>query len=115
MSSAVFGKNFIDDVLSAGLGALPICWGSDGTMSGRERLTAEQIAALDAVIAAHVPAVEDSDERKAAKAELAQLDLSIPRSVEDLLDAGVIQEAHLSGHNLARLRRKREVRSLLHA
>jgi hypothetical protein len=50
-----------------------------------------------------------------AKAELARLDVFLPRSVEDLLDAGAVQECGLSSHNLARLARKRELRSMLHA
>lgn len=52
----MLGKNFSDDLAAAGLAGLPISWGDDGTIHGRENLTPEQDAALDTVIAAHVPA-----------------------------------------------------------
>lgn len=68
-----------------------------------------------AFLAAIAPADEDSAEVLAAKSELAQLDLYIPRSTEDLIDAGVIQETSLSTYNQTRLARKRELRSVINA
>ena len=53
------GKTFGDEVMAAGLGGLPFSWGdTDKSIYGRERLTAEQNAALDEVIAAHDPTKE---------------------------------------------------------
>ena len=49
----VLGPTFGDELTAAGLGGLPLVWFADGTISGRERLTPDQAAALDAVIAAH--------------------------------------------------------------
>lgn len=51
----MLGPDFGIKLVAAGLGDLPISWGSDGSISGRERLTAEQAAALDAVTAAYDP------------------------------------------------------------
>ncbi len=48
-------KTFTEEVRQAGLIGLPFAWGEDGQISGRENLTAEQNATLDAVIAAHDP------------------------------------------------------------
>jgi hypothetical protein len=47
--------SFGGELTAAGLGGLPLIWGSDGKISGRDNLSAEQNAALDAVIAAHDP------------------------------------------------------------
>jgi hypothetical protein len=50
------GPTFGDEVIAAGLGGLPFTWGAtDDTITGRENLTTEQNATLDAVIAAHDP------------------------------------------------------------
>jgi hypothetical protein len=51
----LIGPSFSQDLAAAGLSGLPIAWGSDGVISGRANLTAQQNAALDAVIAAHNP------------------------------------------------------------
>ncbi len=51
----MFGSDFGDKLIAAGLGGLPISWGDDGSIEGRENLTPEQNAALDAVIAAYNP------------------------------------------------------------
>ncbi len=48
--------------------------------------------------------------RAAILAELANLDLYLPRSVEDLIEAGAIPDDALSQHNQQRLLRKRELR-----
>jgi hypothetical protein len=51
------GPTFGAELVAAGLAGLPIDWGdSDAGIAGRQLLTAEQNAALDAVIAAHDPA-----------------------------------------------------------
>lgn len=50
-----FGETFADEMAAAGLLGLPFSWGDDGVISGRENLTAEQNATLDAVLAAHDP------------------------------------------------------------
>ena len=46
---------FTEEARVAGLVGLPCAWGEDGEISGRENLTPEQNAALDALIAAHDP------------------------------------------------------------
>lgn len=51
----VIGPTFGSELIAAGLGGLPFAWGSDGSFAGRDRLTAEQNAILDAVILAHDP------------------------------------------------------------
>ena len=51
----MFGPTFGQEVIAAGLGGLPFTWGDDGDISGRENLTQQQNAALNAVIAAHQP------------------------------------------------------------
>jgi hypothetical protein len=50
-----FGPTFGDEVIAAGLGGLPFSWCDDGTINGRDALTEEQNAELDAVVAAHDP------------------------------------------------------------
>lgn len=49
------GPTFAEELWAAGLGGLPFSWGDDGVISGREHLSMEQNAALDAVVAAHRP------------------------------------------------------------
>lgn len=51
----MIGPTFGDELIAAGLGGLPIAWSPDGRIAGREKLTAAQNTALDAVIAAHDP------------------------------------------------------------
>jgi hypothetical protein len=51
----IFGLTFGDELAAAGLAGLPFSWGEDGSIFGREKLTPEQNARLDAVIAAHKP------------------------------------------------------------
>jgi len=53
------GPTFANEIDAAGLSGLPFAWGENGSISGRENLTPEQNAALDAVIAAHDPAFGD--------------------------------------------------------
>jgi len=50
----MIGPSFGEEIATAGLAGLPFSWGTDGVY-GRENLTPEQNAALDAVIAAHDP------------------------------------------------------------
>ncbi|MGE0024329.1 MAG: hypothetical protein AB7S70_11940 [Hyphomicrobium sp.] len=56
MATKHLGPTFADAVVASELlrGA-PFTWGSDGDIGGRETLTTEQNAALDALIAAHDP------------------------------------------------------------
>jgi hypothetical protein len=49
------GPSFGNEVIAAGLGGLPFSWGADGTFQFDERMTAEQIAAVQAVYDAHDP------------------------------------------------------------
>jgi hypothetical protein len=51
----MIGPNFPTELQAAGLMGLSFSWSPDGTIYGRENLTTEQNAALDAVIAAHDP------------------------------------------------------------
>jgi hypothetical protein len=54
------GPNFPYELEAAGLVGLPISWAGDSdTITGRENLTPEQNTQLDAVIAAHDPALHD--------------------------------------------------------
>ena len=53
-----FGKTFGHEIIAAGLGGLPLSWTPDGEILGREKLTQQQDAVLDAVIAAHDPMAE---------------------------------------------------------
>jgi hypothetical protein len=49
------GPMFNTELVAAGLVDLPLSWGADGSVLGRERLTSAQRTTLDAVIAAHDP------------------------------------------------------------
>ena len=50
------GQTFGMEVLAAGLGGLSFSWGTDDqSFQGREHLTVEQNATLDAVVTAHDP------------------------------------------------------------
>lgn len=51
----LIGPSFPEELRRAGLLGLPFAWGDDGQICGRDNLTAEQNAALDAVLAAHDP------------------------------------------------------------
>ncbi|MBV6650532.1 hypothetical protein [Hoeflea sp. EC-HK425] len=54
----MFGPTFGDELAAAGLNGLPISWGDDGTVFGREHLSQEQVNTLNLVIAAHDPNAE---------------------------------------------------------
>ena len=47
------GKSFGQELITAGLGHLPISWNPEGEFFGREELSAEQNIALDKIILAH--------------------------------------------------------------
>lgn len=53
--SILLGPTFSKEIFAAGLGGLQFSWTAAGEITGRENLTAEQNATLDAVIAAHNP------------------------------------------------------------
>ena len=56
MATPVFGMNFGNECIAAGLGGLAFSWEPDtGTFYGRENLTDEQNATLNSVVAAHDP------------------------------------------------------------
>ena len=48
-------RTFTEEVRAAGLIGRPFCWGEDGLISGRENLSVEENATLDALLAAHDP------------------------------------------------------------
>lgn len=56
------GPSFGDEVIAAGLGGLPFSWGDDGDIQGRENLTLQQNAVLDALVEAHDPDAPDLSE-----------------------------------------------------
>jgi hypothetical protein len=49
------GPTFASELAAAGLAGLPICWSDDGTVEYGAAMTADQIAAAEAVLAAHDP------------------------------------------------------------
>lgn len=49
------GPAFIEELAAASLLGLPFAWGDDGSVQYDERMTAEQRAAVAAVLAAHDP------------------------------------------------------------
>lgn len=55
------GPTFGEEIHAAGLNGLPFSWGDDGDIQGRERLTPEQNAVLDKVVAQHDPAISEPD------------------------------------------------------
>lgn len=60
------GPTFVAELEAAGLAGLPFSWRSDGVITGREALSPEQNAVLDAVIAAHDPLAGLIAEKSAA-------------------------------------------------
>lgn len=63
-------QTFHDALRVAGLAGLPLAFGSDGTILGKESLSQEQQTALDAVVAAYDP-VPEAQQRKIAEAATA--------------------------------------------
>lgn len=51
----MIGPHFAAELFERGLSGLPISWDEDGTIRGRDGLTTEQNAALDAALADHDP------------------------------------------------------------
>lgn len=49
------GKSFYSELVAAGLDGLPFSWGEDGSFEFSDSMTDEQIAAVNAVYAAHDP------------------------------------------------------------
>jgi hypothetical protein len=64
--SKTLGRSFGEELVAAGLGGTPLVWRPDGTLDGRDALTAKQQKVLDGVIAAHDP--DAWDKRSAALA-----------------------------------------------
>ena len=64
------GPSFHEELEAAGLGDVPVGWGSDGQMD-YSRCSAEQEALVEAVLAAHNPNVSWTPPRKRALADLA--------------------------------------------
>jgi|ERR1700729_304655 len=52
----VIGLTFGDELIAAGLGGIPVSWGSDGNIFGLEKLTTDKQAAFNKILAAHNPA-----------------------------------------------------------
>ena len=69
-------------------------WDANGNIYGRENLTPEQNAALDAAIAAYDPEVEGRLKAKQVVLdELAALDALLPRAVEDIVAAANLYDS----------------------
>lgn len=49
------GPTFATELTAADLNGLPFSWGSDGDIQFDQRMTSEQIVAVNAVYAAHDP------------------------------------------------------------
>lgn len=58
MSKAI-GPTFSIELAAAGLNGLPFAWGADGTLSFDGTMTPTQIAAVEAIYAAHDPTKQD--------------------------------------------------------
>ncbi len=74
------GPSFSAELAAAGIPSLPIGWGEDGIIVGREALTSEQSATLDAVIAAHDPTKKSKAE---IKTQIAALESTQHRAVRE--------------------------------
>jgi len=71
----MFGPTFGNEIVAAGL---QIGWMDDGTILGRENLTPEQAAKLDAVIAAHKPNRPTLDQIAAERNRRLQMGFDYP-------------------------------------
>jgi hypothetical protein len=58
MAKAI-GPNFLNELAAAGLTGLPFSWGADGAIEFGAAMTGDQVAAVNAVYAAHDPAKAD--------------------------------------------------------
>lgn len=94
------GATFHGELCSAGLNELPISWQEDGLINGLERLSAEQQAALDAVVAAHEPdqpvALPVIEQIKALEASLEN---DIAKATRQMLIAAKLREAKDEGQS----------------
>jgi hypothetical protein len=62
MTTPIYGVTLGPEIIAAGIGGLNFSWEPDtGRMVGRENLTDEQNATLEAVIAAHDPTKKLAD------------------------------------------------------
>jgi hypothetical protein len=109
--SKQLGETFGQELIAAGLGGIPISWGdTDDSIQGRERLTPEQNAKLDEVIARHDPTKQPLTTRIISDRQffqaLAQLRVitkeealaavrtgTIPHAFDDLMQ-GMDEQAH---------------------
>lgn len=62
----MIGTSFADEIRRAGLGGLPFSWGGDGSFQFGAAMTPEQIAAVQAVYAAHDPSRQSTSQQVAA-------------------------------------------------
>jgi hypothetical protein len=74
------GPTFAKELQAAGLTGLPFSWGDDGTFAYDESMTSDQIAAVQAVFAAHVPT--KGLYAAAARAALDDSDITMHRLTE---------------------------------
>ena len=81
MSDKAIGPTFFAELKTAGLTGLPFSWGADGTLHFDPSMTADQIAAVNAVYAAHDPSKQDY--AAAAQADLDRTDVTIVRCAEN--------------------------------
>ena len=85
------GPHFVDELKAAGLIGLPFSWGADGVTYG-STMTAQQIAAVEAVIAAHdstLPALPTDEDAAKSYAKLTALRGMTPAQVGAWVDANV--------------------------
>lgn len=69
MTQKQIGPSFASELAAAGLVGLPFSWGADGSINFSPTMTAQQIAAVQAVYAAHNPAtIEPSQQARNALA-----------------------------------------------
>jgi hypothetical protein len=64
------GSSFCAELRAAGLLGLPFTWGSDGEITFHPDMPPEQITAVEAVYAAHVPATPLATEQAEAQARI---------------------------------------------
>lgn len=82
----MIGPSFVRELRAAGLGGLPFSWGPDGVFYS-PKMTAEQIAAVEAVLAAHDPtagALTKAELMAATRKKAAELRLPIANILSDL-------------------------------
>jgi hypothetical protein len=86
MTQKATGPNFTNELLAAGLGGLPFAWDALGNLTFGEAMTASQIAAVQAVYAAHDPSTVSAESVLAKRAAaLGATDWLVTRHQEETL------------------------------